>query len=314
MEGLRENLTDVIYNISPMETPFSSGLKRIKATQTLHEWQTDELAAADGDNAQLEGDDATFTTPAATTRVGNYTQISRKTLVLSGTLEAVDKAGRKKETAYQIAKRGKELKRDVETIMLRSQGGDGGGAGTARRLAAMPAWPKTNTVFQTGGTPAGADPTWTSGVPGAARTDDNTGEATFTETMLKTAIQSAWTEGGSPNVIMAGAHNKQNISGFSGIASPTVDVTKKAPTFLVAAVDVYVSDFGNLRVVPNRFQRARDVWGIDYEYLAMPVLRNVKTEKLAKTGDAEKRQMIFEYTLKVGNEAAHFGIFDLETS
>jgi len=314
MNGLRESLHDRIYDISPEETPFIMGAGRgPNAKQTLEEWQTDSLAAADGTNAQLEGDDASFSTPAATTRVGNYTQIMRKTLVLSDTLEQVDKAGRRSELAYQLAKRGSELKRDLETVLLRAQGGNAGAAGTARTLAGMNAWLKSNTNFYT---TDGADPTYTSGVPGAARTDGGTLRA-FTETIAKDVIQSGWTNGANFSTLMVGPVNKQRVStSFSGIATRNYDLSNVAakPMAAIASIDVYVSDFGVLRVVPNRFQRERDAWFIDWEYVELRYLRPLQQTKLAKTGDAEKRMMVQEVTLCVKQEAALGGAFDLTTT
>ena len=309
--GDREDLQDVIFNISPVQTPFLSGLGRGKCDSTLHEWQTDELSAADPDNAQLEGDDTTFSTPSPTVRVGNYTQISRKEVVVSGTLERIKKAGRKSELAYQTAKRGKELKRDMESGLLENQGGVGGSAGVARRYASMGAWLKTNTDFDD---TTGEDPTYTEGVPGAARTDSSAVRA-LTETIAKGVIQSAWAEGGEPNVIMVGPFNKQRISeDFAGIASHTVNVDRPGATHVAAAVDIYASDFGNLRIVPNRFQRERDAWFLDFSLLRLKTLRPMFRERLAKTGDNQKWHLIVEYTLEVGNEAGLGGAFDLESS
>ena len=313
-KGLRESLHDRIYNISPEETPFISGAGRGKAAkQTLEEWQTDTLAAADGTNAQLEGDDASFSTPAATVRVGSYTQIMRKTLVLSDTLEVVDKAGRRSELAYQLAKRGSEIKRDLETVCLRAQGGDAGGVGTARTLAALNAWLKTNTSFYT---TDGADPTYTSGVPSAARTDGGTLRA-FTETIGKAVIQSGWTNGADFKTLMVGPVNKSRVSTtWSGIATRNYDLSNVAakPTAAIASIDVYVNDFGVLRVVPNRFQRERDAWFLDFEYVELRYLRPLSQVKLSKTGDAEKRMMVQEVTLVVKNESALGGAFDLTTT
>lgn len=300
MKGLREDLSDVIYNISPEETPFMSSAGRgTKAMQTLVEWQTDSLAAADGTNARLEGNDAAFTTPSATVRVGNYTQISDKTGIISGTLEAVDKAGRKSEKAYQIAKRGKELKIDQEKIILQAQAGDAGGVGTARKLAGMNAWVKTNTDAGSGG----GDPTYTSGVPAAVRTDGT--QRAFTETILKSVISAVWTSGGTLGTLMVGPFNKSVVSGFSGVVTRNFDMSnvKPSPTAIIASADVYVSDFGTLRVVPNRHQRERDAWLIDWDLVSVRYLRPYKEETLAKTGDAEKFLINCEYTLEVKQEA-----------
>jgi hypothetical protein len=313
MKGLRESLHDRIYNISPEECPFIMGAGRGPAAkQTLEEWQTDTLAAADGTNAQLEGDDASFATPAATVRVGNYCQIMRKTLILSDTLEVVDKAGRQSELAYQLAKRGAEIKRDLETVCLRAQAGDAGGTGTARTLAGLNAWIKSNVDYHT---TTGGNPTYTSGVPSAVRTDGTL--RAFTETIAKSVIQSCWTNGANPNTIMVGPVNKQRVStDFAGIATRNFDLSNASPSPMaaIASIDVYVSDFGALRVIPNRFQRERDAWFLDFEYVELRYLRPLSQVKLAKTGDAEKRMMVQEVTLCVKQEAALGLAADLTTT
>lgn len=310
--GLREDLSDVIYNISPEETPFISSASREDVDQTLFEWQTDSLASTDTGNAQLEGDDASFSTPAATTRVGNYTQISRKTLILSGTLEEIDKAGRRSELAYQIAKRGRELRRDMEAIALENLAGNAGGSTTARQTATLNAWLQTNTDRE--GT--GADSGHTSGVPTSAATDG--ANRAFTETILRDVAESAWTNGGDPSMLMVGPFNKRVVSGFTGVVTRNFDISGADPTpkatAVIAAVDVYVHDFGVLRVVPNRFQRERDAWFLDPEFYGLGILRGMRTEELAKTGDAEKRMLLTEWGLKVKNEAALGLAADLNTA
>lgn len=310
-KGIREDLSDMIYDISPTETPFLQNAGRGKAKQTLFEWQLDSLAAVDGANAQIEGDDVESSGYAAispTTRLGNYCQISRKTAVVSGTHEAVDKAGRKKEMAYQLAKRGKELKRDMETILLSNQACVAGASDTPRKTGSLLAFIKTNTDKEAGGT----TPSYTT-TPNAAR-GDGTPRA-FTETMLKTVMSLTWTAGGSPSTLMVGPVNKQNVSNkFAGIAETRFNVKGNSPTTIIGAADVYVSDFGNLSVVPNRFQRERDALLLDFEYVAVDYLRPFQTEEMAKTGDAEKRMMLCEYGLRVKNEAALGIIADLTST
>jgi len=309
-QGLRESLSDAIYRISPEDTPFMSSIGRKSAKATLEEWQTDALANVDGSNAHLEGDEAAFTTPAATVRVGNYTQISRKTARVSGTLEEVDKAGRKSEMALQLAKRAAELKRDQETILLQAQAGNAGGAGTARTLAGLNAWVKTNTDVGT----SGGNPAYTSGVPSAVRTDGT--QRAFTETIAKTVIQKVWTAGGSPRVWMVGPVNKQLFSAFTGVVTRNFDMSNVSPkaTAIIASADVYVSDFGTMRVIPNRFQRERDAWLLDWDLLEMRYLRPYKTVPLAVTGDATAKMLITEYTLCVKQEAGLGLAADLETT
>ncbi len=313
-KGIRESLSNVIYNISPEETPFMSNIGRENVKNTYFEWQTDSLAAASTTNAQIEGDDvSSYDSTAATTRLGNYTQVSRKTLILSGTLESVDKAGRRSELAYQLAKRSAELKRDMESIMLTNQAADAGSAGVSsalRKTGSLLAFIKTNVDKGT----SGANPTYTS-KPDATRTDALAADLrTFTEAILKTVIQKVWTEGGSPKVLMVGPVNKQRVSGFAGIAELRRDVAGNKPGVIIGAADVYVSDFGAVSVVPNRFQRERDAFVLDPEYASVAFLRPFQTVELAKTGDAEKRMIVVEWGLKVHTEKAHGLAADLTTT
>lgn len=303
-KGIREDLTDMIYNISPEKTPFFSMIGRGKAKNTLHEWQIDSLAAVDTANAKAEGNETTFATPSATTRLGNYMQISDKSCIVSGTLQKVDKAGRKSEMAYQMSKRAPELRRDMESIALENLPASGT---DPRKTAGLPAWLKTNTDFGAGG----VDPVYTT-LPNDDRTDGT--QRAITETILKTVIQECWNSGAEPSVVMTGAHVKSVISGFTGNADKVFNINSAKPGTIIAAADVYVSNFGTLKVIPNRFQRARDAWVLDPEFLSIVYLRGFHSEALAKTGDADKRVLRAEWGLKVHNEAAHGGIFDLSTS
>ena len=303
--GNREDLTDVIYNISPTDTPFMSSVGKTKATAVYHEWQTDSLADASTANAVVEGADASSATLAPTTRVGNRTQISQKTIQIAGTLESVDKAGRKSEKAYQLSKASSELKRDMEKILLSNQAAVTGDASTARKLGSLQAWLETNYV---GAGTAGSDGT-TARVSGT--------DAAFTETMLKSAVKQAFVQGGNPSVLMVTPTQKQVVSGFAGIAEQRYQAPSNAPTTIVGAADVYLSDFGTLSVVPNRFMTADSddngevAFVLDPEYAAVAYLRPFQTNELAKTGDSEKTQLLVEYTLEVKNEKAHAIIADL---
>ena len=304
--GQREDLTDVIYDISPTETPFMSSIGKTKATAVYHEWQTDSLAAATTNNAAVEGADASDATLSPTTRLGNYTQILQKTIKVSGTLDAVNKAGRKSEKAYQLAKASQELKRDLETILLSNQGRSAGSSNSsARKMGSLLSWIKTNSSVQTNG----GDPT-TIGV--STRTDGNT--RTFTEALLKEVVAEVFTSGGSPKVLMVGPSGKQKVSSFTGIGETRFNVTGAKPSTIIGAADIYVSDFGNMSVVPNRFMRTRDALVLDPEYAALAYLRPFQTIELAKAGDADKTQVLVEVTLEVKNEAAHGIVADLNMS
>lgn len=304
--GMREDLSDVIYNISPTDTPFMSTIGKTKATAVYHEWQTDSLAAAAA-NAAVEGADASTATLSATTRVGNRTQISQKTIGVTGTLEAVDKAGRKSEKAYQLAKASAEIKRDMEFTLLNNTVQSNGTAGsTARVLGGLQTWLATNGDFGSGGS-AGASGT-------TARTNGT--NRTFDEATLKTVVKEVFESGGSPKILMVTPAHKQTVSAFAGIAAQRYMAPSDAPTTIIGAADVYLSDFGSMSVVPNRFMvsgnSANEVaFVLDPEYAAVAYLRPFQTKDLAIVGDAERTQLLVEYTLEVKNEAAHGIVADL---
>ena len=300
--GEREDLSDVIYNISPTDTPFLSSASKTQATAVLHEWQTDSLTAASATNAVIEGDEATADAITATTRLSNSSQIMDKVVTITGTQEAVDKAGRASEIAYQIAKAAKELKRDFESSLCANNAEVTGAAGTAREMGGIGAWVITNDVFGSGGA-SGA------GIGNTARTDGT--QRVFTETQLKSVIKSVWNAGGNPTMIMVGPFNKQKLSGFTG-NSTRFDAGADAT--LYTSVDVYASDFGQLQVVPNRFSRDRDAWVLDMDYFGVAFLRDFTMHELSKTGDSEKRQLLLEATLESRNEAASGVVADLTTS
>lgn len=301
--GNREDLSDMIYRIDPTDTPFISGIDREKATAVKHEWQTQALAAADTANAVLEGDDAVTDAATPTVRLFNYCQISDKVGRVSGTQEAVEHAGRDSEIAYQKMLKGLELKRDMESILLASQVSNAGAAATARTTAGINAWIATNDDFDAGGSSP-------SPIDGSDARNDGTTRA-FTEAQLKNVFQLCWTSGGKPDVVMLGGFNKQVMSTFTGRATPTEDTKSKK---IVASVDAYESDFGTVKVVPNRFQRTRDCHVLQMDMWAVAYLRKFVSNPLAKTGDSERFQMLSEYTLVSRNEKASGGVYDLTAS
>jgi len=306
--GGREDLQDKIYMISKADTPFISNIGRAKADAVKHEWQVDQLAAIDLNNAFIEGDEYAYADVAPTVRVGNYTQISRKTILVSGTLEEINKAGRKSEMKYQAMKKGLELKKDMEGILLSAQASNAGGAAgaAARRLGGFAAWLTSNVSRGAGGANGG----FNSGTGLVAAPTAGTARA-FTETQVKDAQQSAYTSGGDPTIIMMAPAQKRSFSGFPGIAQQRRE-TGDGEATIVAAADVYVGDFGRLAAVPNRQMTPGTVFGIDPKLARLRYLRPMFVDKPAKTGDAWKRVMLTEYTLEVSNEAGHFGIFDLQ--
>jgi len=304
--GAREDLTDVIYDISPTDTPIMSTIGKTKATSVTHEWQTDSLAAATTANALVEGASASEGTITPTTRLANLTQIVGKTVMVSGTLLASDLAGRKSEMAYQLAKASAEIKRDIETIITANQGQTAGSSGSsARKLGSLLSYIKTNTS-KNGTSVTGVDPT-TLGV--STRTDGTT--RAFTETILKDVIAKVFASGGTPSALFVSPAQKQVVSAFTGLAAQRYQVPTSGQATILAGADLYQSDFGVLQIVPNRFMRTRDALVLDPEYAALAYLRPFQTNDIAKVGDADKKQILAELTLEVRNEAAHGGAFDL---
>jgi len=296
----REDLANVIYNISPTETPFMSSIGTGSASGTKHEWQTDSLAAAAA-NLVIEGDDSPNRALTATTRLLNYTQISTKPVVVTGTQEVVNKAGVSSEMAYQIAKAGKELKRDMELDMTGKQAAAAGSSGTGRASRAYESWCNTNELHGSGGSTNSA----------GAVTDGT--QRVLTEALLKSNLKACYDQGGNPDLLLVGSFNKQKVSGFTG-NSTRMDMAEDRS--LVATIDVYVSDFGEVRVVADRILRSsgRTALVVDTEMWEVAYLRPFETQDLAKTGDAEKKQLLVEYTLVAKNEAANGKIADLTTS
>ena len=303
--GNREDLSDIIYNISPTDTPFMSSIGKEKAAGTLHEWQTDALAAAAA-NAQVEGDEITFNAVTPTVRINNQTQISRKSVIVSGTQDTVNSAGRNNELAYQISKSSKELKRDMEVVLTANQSAAVGGAAAARTSSGLTSWIQANTSVGTNGANGAVGGVDT---PGVLRTDGT--QRAFTEAQLKDVVKQCWDSGGDPSMIMLGSFNKQKLSGFTGGSTKMTSAEDKR---LVNAVDIYESDFGAMTVVPNRFSRSRDCFVLQPDMWAVAFLRDFQLMDLAKTGDAEKKAMLAEYTLVSKNEAASGAVFDLTTA
>lgn len=315
--GNREDLEDIIYSISPTETPFLTMASRVDVKATLHEWQTDALSAAAA-NRQIEGDDAAGGTAVPTSRLGNYCQIASKYAVVTDTQQAIDKAGRGSEMSYQIAKRLGELKRDMEFALTQNQASSVGGAATARSLASIETW----LTFTTGASMTGngtslgtgtaqTTPGWTSGGSLLAPTD-STVTGAFNVTSLKGVIAACWTAGGNPGIIMVGGAQKQVVSGFTGIATLYREAgTTSKGTAIIGAADIYVSDFGEHRVIPNRFQRNRTALVLDMDYWAVGYLRRVSQKEIARTGASQKRFIDVEFTLVAKNPQSSGKVADL---
>lgn len=309
--NIREDLSDLIFNVDPFRTPLLNMAKKGKATQRNHEWDTDSLASQNLSNAMVEGDDPTSQTLTPTARMGNYVQTSNKVVQLSGLSQAVVAAGGSNKMGYQLMKKSKELKRDMEGILTQNHAKSAGNSSTASTLGGLPAWLYTNTVFQTGGTPSGANPSlnangWTDG--SSTRTY-NSATTALTESMVKTVLQDIYKNSGeSPEYALVSPANKQTISGFAGPGTRFIEVEDKV---LQTAVDVYASDFGDVKIIPDIFlAHSGDCFFINPNYVKVAYLRPFQTTPLAKTGDSDKKMLLVDYTLEVSNEKAHGAVYD----
>jgi len=294
----KEDLSDMVYMISPTETPLLSGAGRSKAANTLHEWTTDVLATA-ANNAQIEGDDSAAGVVNPGVRVNNRTQISRKVVRLSGTQQSMNSAGNLYTMGKQMAKASSELKRDMEVALCQNTTAVVGAAGTARQTRGLEGWVATNNSL--GATGAAPDP-----INNVAPTDGT--QRALTEALIKTTLNAIWTSGGNPDTMMVGGTQKQLFSSFNGGGTQMGNLDDKK---LISAIDVYVSDFGTLKIVPNRFQRARTAFILEMDKWKVAYLRPFQTEDLAKTGDSDAKHILVEYALEACNEAASGAVRDL---
>lgn len=311
--GNREDLVDTIYNVSPTDTPFQATIAKNKAEAPSHQWQTDVLASAAA-NAQLQGDDTsatyTFSAVVATVKLQNQTQISRKDAAISGTQDAVNKAGRTKEITYQLLKKNKELTRDMEFVLTQNGVRNTNASSTvAPTLAALESWYGVTSSASTGNVSRGTSGANSTTTQTVAVTDGT--QRPLTEALLKGVIQGAWTNGGDIDMIMSGPFNKSMISTFTGNNTRTQDTSDKK---LVAAIDVYTSDFGTHKVVANRFSRDRTLHVLMTDMFAVSYLRPKQTIDLAKNGDNTKAMILAEYTLESRNDSGSGVVADLTTS
>ena len=302
---IREDLSSALTSISPTETIFMSSIGTRNAENTYFEWSEVDLAAA-GDNRAVEGDAATNSAPTNAIRKGNYTQISTKTVEVSSTNQAVNGVADAQTVAKQVAYKLSEMKRDMEKMLLDNVAASAGSASTARQTAGLPAFLTSNTSRGTSGADGTTSGTGSAGYPNAAATDGT--KRNVTETLLKGVIADCWDAGAEPSIVLCGSSQKQTISGFTGNATKYQEVDGKK---LTAAVDIYVSDFGTLQIVPARHVRARDVFVLDPNYASVAYLQTAKQEPLAKNGLSERRLISAEYGLQVTSEKAHGIIADV---
>jgi len=307
---IREDIQDALASITPTETIFMSTIGTRNVDNTFFEWAEVDLAAASTSNRVIEGEAAPGNDAGTNAvRKGNYTQISDKVVEVSATAEAVNGVGDAQTVAEQVAYKLKELKRDMEAMLLANVAGSAGASGTARATAGLPAFLTTNVSRGTGGANGTTSGSGSAGFPNAAATDASSGNMrAITETLLKSVVKDCWDSGAEPTVVLCGSSQKQTISAFTGNATRFKEAEDAK---LMAAIDVYVSDFGEVQIVPSRHVRGRDVFVLDPNYASVAYLQTAKQEPLAKTGHSERRLISVEYGLQVTSEKAHGVVADI---
>ena len=306
-----EDLSNFIYNVDPYRTPIVNMAKRAEAKQTYHEWDVDALAAMNQANAAVQGDNPTNIALTATGRMGNRTQIPTKTIQMSGTLQAVVAAGGTNTMAYQLAKKAKELKRDMEGIITANTAQSAGNATTASITGALQSYIFTNSVHGTGGVDPTGVVTIGSETFGNGTTARTYGTAVaVTEANVRSVLNKVYTTSGDcPPYAVVSPTNKQNISAFTGVTGTRFN--RVEDEVFQTAIDEYDSDFGPVKIMPDIFLfKTGDVWFLNPEYLKLAYLRPFQTIPLAKTGDSDQKEMLCEFSLEVSNEHAHGAIFD----
>lgn len=295
----REDLSNIIYNISPMQTPFMSSIGTRNVKNVVFDWQT-EVLPTPSSSGELEGFELSRSAATATVRESNVCMISKRDATVSGSQEVSDAAGKRSEMAHQLALMAKALKRDMEEALCQKNAKTTGNASTARKTGGFESWVETNVSRGSGGAGAGN---------GAAPTDGT--QRALTETLLKDVLQLSFENGGEPSLAICGPHNKQVISGFSGRASARQMIDANT---VEASVSIYSSDFGELQIVPSNRSRERSLLLVDPEYAKVAYLRNFQTVDIATIGDAETKMIVVEYGLEVSNEKAHGIVADLSVS
>jgi hypothetical protein len=299
-KGLREDLEGTIYRVAPDETPFLNNIgKGVKATNILHEWQTEALPTPDATNQHLEGDDiATVDAESVTARVSNYNGIFVRSGAVSRTDDIAMKAGRASEMNRQKALKGIALRTDIEKRFIGNFASNAESGGTPRRAAGINAWLTSNVSNGAGGSNGG----FSAGVVGAATAGTT---RTFTEALVKSVLGTAYNNGGKPDQAYMGITHKQQFGAFTGIAAIRKDVSGNKMATIVGAADLYVTDTGAIALIPHPYGMGADCLFVTPDMAAVATFDGMHTEELAKTGDAEKFMIVTEKTLVVRNEKAH---------
>jgi hypothetical protein len=300
----REALSNAIYNIDPYDTPIMTMSSRRDTSNRTFDWQTEALPAVNLTNADEEGYLLANAASTPTVRLTNNTQISHRDATVSGSQEASDAAGKRSEMARQMAISSKALKRDIESIAGQNQARVvGNDAGTARKTRAIEHWINTNISGGAG---------YTAPVSDTAALTDGTSRA-ISETLFNDTLQLCYDSGAQPGTALVRAAIKRKISAFAGRSGTQVPTNEQE---LVNSVDLYKSDFGNIKIVPTRWtrQRATNVSAVlflDPDYVAFAFFRNFHTWDAAKVGDADTKVIQAEWGIEMRNEKAHGKLADV---
>jgi len=316
-QNMREDLMDAIFQVSREETPFISNISKLSSSNTYKEWLADDLATPSSTNAQIDGFEFSPDSQETPARLGNYHQISAKQIRVTRRADIVDKAGRKSELARLVTKRGVELRRDMEAVLLKNQAAVAGNSTLASKTAGVPAWITTNDSRGAGAGAAGTLSGTTYGYPDAGATDGT--DRALSEATLLSILRGCYSSGGRPDILMCGLQVKQRLSNYmfsssARIATPFQDhgASKKKGLTVVGSVDVYVGDFGTIDIVPNYVQREDDVFILDTEYWAVSYLDPMHVQEIAVTGDAKNKMLVVDYALVSKNEAASGIVADID--
>lgn len=322
VKNIREDLGNVIFNVTPFMTPFTSGISQTRATADTHEWLTDTYEDAVDTNSRVEaGLPQTSTAGTTRVRLGNFIQIADKTVTVTKKAEFMDRAGVPgKEMAYQLMKLGKELQMDVEKQTLGCYGAVStkaqGTAANAGVSGAFGSFIVTNQEANGGtdnpGNGAGVGDGSTVPLVAGANTTINQG-------LMDTLLDGVWDNSGDINSakIMASAGTvsslRNTLSGMADNVDSNINANATSGANIISRVAVYVSQFGPIAVVPNKHMPAKTLYVVDYSTwgLAFAGGKKIHTTDIATQTSAEQKLLECYYTLEARSEEANAAYYNI---
>lgn len=302
--ALREDLQDMIYDISPMDTIFLTGAGRGTVKSTTHEWLVDALATPAA-NKWIEGDDFSASARALPSRLKNYTQISRKDIVVTETARAIDDAGMTEILAYHVSRVSREIKRDMEFEMLANNPANSANSTSARVSAGVPNWIYAGQHYKATSQTTQTTTAPVSGFATAAGTSWTASATAYVEADLRGMLQLAWSTGGEVDTVLCDSVAFNKFSTFTGVATRFRDVGSRQPAQIIGYADVYVSPFGQHKLTLSRYMPANSAYGLQMDMWSVNYLRPFNIQDIAKVGDAERKMLLAEWTLCAKNPLAN---------